>query len=130
MKTENQCITIALGRVLRCESIFVVTAILLFWSVPGNAGGRWIDADKEACPDVCKADKGEGSGAAEQNAVPIGGRHQYYVCAGHVVGSPPKDERGGSNDGTACIVADHSGAQTLERYKCLCTSDKVDGPFW
>ena len=41
-----------------------------------------------------------------------------------------RTRRGGSNDGTACIVADHLGTQTLARYKCLCTSDKVDGPLW
>lgn len=119
---------VGLGTKMR--SIFVVVAISLFWSASVKAGGRWIDANKEACPDICKADKGENGGAPEQNAVPIGGRHQYYVCAGHLEGTPPKDERGGSNDGTACIVAGRSGPKTLARYKCLCTSDKVDGPFW
>src|ERR1700682_5606731 len=98
------------GLGIKMRSIFVVVAISLFWSASVKAGGRWIDANKEACPDICKADKGENGGAPEQNAVPIGGRHQYYV---------------GSNDGTACIVAGRSGPKTLARYKCLCTSDKV-----
>lgn len=129
MKTElNELLPLGLNP--KARSILVVFATSFFWSASANGGFKWIDANKEACPDVCKADKGENGGLLAQNAVPIAGRHQYYVCAGHIIGSPPKDERGGSNDGTACIVADHLGAQILARYKCLCTSDKTDGPLW
>jgi hypothetical protein len=129
MNTEPNGLPL-LGPNPKVRSVLVVVAISFFWSASANAGFKWIDAAEQACPDICKADKGENGSPPEQNAVPIAGRHQYYVCAGHVVGSPPKDERGGSNDGTACIVADHSGTQTLARYKCLCTSDKVDRPLW
>ena len=129
MNTEPNGLPL-LGPNPKVRSILVVVAISFFWSASANAGFKWIDEAEQACPDICKADKGENGSPPEQNAVPIAGRHQYYFCAGHVVGSPPKDERGGSNDGTACIVADHSGTQTVARYKCLCTSNKVDRPLW
>lgn len=51
------------GLGIKMRSIFVVVAISLFWSASVKAGGRWIDANKEACPDICKADKGENGGA-------------------------------------------------------------------
>ena len=129
MKTEPNGLR-PLGLILKVQSILVVVAISFFWSASAEGGFKWIDANKQACPDICKADKGENGSPPVQNAVPIAGKHQYYVCAGHIVGSPPKDERGGSNDGTSCIVGDHLGTQALARYKCLCTSDKVDGPLW
>lgn len=118
----------SLGLKTRC--IFLVVAVSLVWSASAQAGMRWVDAEEQACPDACKLDTGENGTARERHAVPIGGRHEYYVCAGHIIGAPAKDERVGSNDGTGCIVAEKSGAKILTRYKCLCSSDKPADPLW
>ena len=115
---------------LKTRSIFLVLAMSIVWSTSVEAGMRWVDTDEQACPDACNLDKGENGQASERNAVPIGGREQYYVCAGHISGSTPKDERVGSNNGGVCIVAAKSGAKTLTRYKCLCTSDPATVPLW
>src|SRR5262249_20736512 len=84
---------------LKNRNFFVVIAVVLSWSASVEAGGRWVDAQGQSCVDACKTAKRESGDKSRQYAVPIGGRRQYYVCAGHIVGTPTKDERGGSNEG-------------------------------
>jgi hypothetical protein len=110
----------------RVAIIAVVLCVLS--SAPLHAGSGWVDADRQSCVDACnKSDDGTAPG---RYAVPIGGKHDYYVCAGHIKGTPAKVQHGGSNEGALCIVANDSGVKALTRYKCLCTSDKIDAPQW